>query len=155
MIVPTVILLLSLRWGRTAFAEDYPPDIRESMPEFTSADRIRGWIFGPSFVLCLLASVAWTAWSWIDAASGRNYFDAYLMALATFVLFALIDLFVVDWLVICWWRPRWVVIPGTESAAGWGDYRFHVRAQLSPKGIAATFLLPAALAGIAEAASRM
>ncbi|WP_344783351.1 hypothetical protein [Gordonia caeni] len=41
------------------------------------------------------------------------------------------------------------MIPGTQDCAGWGDYGFHLRAQLSPKGLAALLLLPAAIAGVA------
>lgn len=65
------------------------------------------------------------------------------------VAFSLIDLVVVDWLVICWWRPRWVVIPGTEDCEGWNDYGFHLRALLTPKGVGANLLLPGPIAVVA------
>lgn len=42
----------------------------------------------------------------------------------------------VDWLMICTWRPRRLVYPGTEDCAGWGDYGFHLREQLRPRAVA-------------------
>jgi hypothetical protein len=58
-----------------------------------------------------------STWTWLAHGSGRGYLNGYLMALAIFVLFILIDLIVVDWLVVCLWQPKWVVIKGTENAA--------------------------------------
>lgn len=72
-------------------------------------------------------------------------------AFATLVAYCLIDLVIVDWIVLCWWRPSWIVVRGTEEAEGWGDYLFHVREQLSPKGLAAMFGLPLVIAGAATA----
>lgn len=148
--VPTVILMVCLRWGRAAFVEDYPPDIRAALPQFDRTEIIAGRVLGPLFLLSLLGALWWTTWSWVDDPD-RGFLSAYPMALGVFVLFALIDLVIVDWLVICWWRPRWVVIPGTEDAVGWADYGFHLRVQLTPKALITTFALPAVVAGVALA----
>jgi hypothetical protein len=149
LLAPTAILLVSLRWGRAAFDTDYPPDIQAEMPPFSRRDTVRAWILGPAFILTLLGACFYTAWSWLDADPARTYLDAFGMAFGTFALFALIDLLIIDWLVICFWRPHWVMIPGTENCAGWGDYAFHVKAQFGPKGIVALIGLPAVLAGVA------
>lgn len=149
LIAPTALLLVSLRWGRAGFASDYPEDIQNAMPSFSRAERVRGAIFAAAFLITLLAAAVYVVWSWLQQDPGRGFVAAYLMAVAVVALFCAIDLVVVDWLIICWWRPDWVVIPGTEDCAGWGDYMFHVREQFSPKGIAALLLLPAVLAAVA------
>jgi hypothetical protein len=41
--------------------------------------------------------------------------------------------------------------PRDRGGRGWGDYLFHVREQLSPKGLAAMFGLPLVIAGAATA----
>ncbi|WP_306362206.1 hypothetical protein [Nocardia sp. CC227C] len=149
LLVPTALLLICVRWARSAFAEDYPDSIRAALPEFDRVEIVRGRILGPLFLISLLAVVLLAAWSWLGADEARGYPHAYAMAFTVFALFALIDLLVVDWLVICWWRPSWVLIPGTEDDPAWRDYRFHLRAQFSPKGLIALVGLPAVIAGLA------
>ena len=51
--------------------------------------------------------------------------------------FNLIDLLILDWLVFVTWRPRVIVLPGTEGLAGYGDYGFHFRGFL--KGLVFCF----------------
>ena len=29
-------------------------------------------------------------------------------------IFNLVDLLILDWLIVCWFKPRWVILPGTE-----------------------------------------
>lgn len=139
LLVPAALLLLSLRWGRAAFEADYPHDVRDAM----------AWILGPAFILSLLSAVLFTTWAWIQDDPSRGYLSAYGVALGVVGMFCLIDLLIVDWLMICWWRPSWVLLPGTADAAGWGDYGYHVRAQFSVKGLSALFGIPAVLAATA------
>ena len=39
----------------------------------------------------------------------------------------LVDLLVIDWLISIRFRPRKLILPGTEGLAGYDDLRFHVR----------------------------
>ncbi len=149
LLVPTAILLLCLRWGWTGLAEDYPADVRALLPDPTPGEVWAGRVLGPAFLLTLVGAVLVTVASWPPAQ--ERFVSAWLMAFGVTVLFCLIDLVVVDWLVICAWRPRWVVVRGTENAAGWGDYAFHLRAQLAPKGLAVLVVLPLLFATIVYA----
>ncbi|SMX87228.1 hypothetical protein BSP109_02190 [Brevibacterium sp. Mu109] len=38
LLIPTIVLLASLRWGWTAFEQDYPADIQALLPEPTPAE---------------------------------------------------------------------------------------------------------------------
>lgn len=119
-----------------AFLDDYPEDIRRAAPEPSPAQKLAGRIGGVVFVLALLGGVGGVTWSWGAMHVGAGFFELSLMALVVSVLFALFDILVVDWLVICTWRPRRLVYPGTEDCEGWGDYRFHVDEQLRPRALA-------------------
>ncbi|TSD62532.1 hypothetical protein [Aeromicrobium piscarium] len=146
LLVPTTVLLASLRWGWTAFAEDYPADVRARLPEPSRGEVRAGWVLGPLFLVTLLAALLVTTATWPPAS--ERFASAWLMAFGVTALFCLIDMVVVDWLVICAWRPSWVVVRGTEDAEGWGDYAFHLRAQLSVKGLAVLIVLPLLFATI-------
>lgn len=119
-----------------AFLDDYPKDIREAAPEPTSAQKRAGVIGGIVFVAALLGGVGGVVWSWGTAHTGAGFLELALMALVVSALFAVFDILVVDWLIICTWRPRRLVYPGTEDCEGWGDYGFHVKEQLRPRALA-------------------
>lgn len=151
LLIPTATLLACARWGIAGLADGVPDDVKALLPEFTATERRRGWIFGAIFVATLVVAVFVGTYTWIDGVHASGFLQAFGMAFATFFAFCLIDLVIIDWALICWLRPSWIVIPGTEQAEGWGDYMFHVRAQLSPKGLAAMFGLPVVIAGAATA----
>lgn len=118
------------------FLNDYPEDIRAAAPKPTPAQKRAGVIGGIVFVVSLIGGVGGVVWSWGAMHDRAGFLELALMALLVSVLFALFDILVIDWLVICTWRPRRLVYPGTEGCAGWGDYGFHVREQLRPRALA-------------------
>lgn len=146
LVVPTAVLVLSLRWGWPAFEEDYPDDVRALLPEPTRAEKLGGGVLGVAFLISLLTTLVVTTATW--PAAQTDFRAAWLMALGAVVLFCLIDLVFVDWILICTWRPAWVMPRGTESAPGWGDHGFHLRAQLAPKGLAVLAVGPLVLAAV-------
>ncbi|MCA0156153.1 hypothetical protein LB823_08080 [Tsukamurella sp. M9C] len=151
LLLPTVALFACATWGQAALAGDYPADVRALMPEFSAAERRRGTALATLFLVTLVGAVFTATVTWIDGAPASGFLQAYGIAFATLFAFCVIDL-IFDWIVLCWWRPSWVVVRGTESAEGWGDYMFHVREQLSPTGLAAMFGLPLVVAAAATAA---
>lgn len=146
--IPTVVLLASLAWGREAFRQDYPEDIQKRMSVASRAEAVRGWVLGTGFLVSLLAVITVSAVDFLGRGPA-SLAEAYGITLLGMIAFVVIDLVVVDWLVICAWRPRWVVIPGTEDCAGWGDYAFHARVLAQLKAVAANLVLPLPLALIA------
>ena len=102
-------------------------------------------------VIALILAVFLATYTWIDGVHATGFLQAFGMAFATLFAFCLIDLVIIDWGLVCWLRPSWIVVRGTEQAEGWGDYMFHVREQLSPKGLAAMFGIPVVVAAAATA----
>lgn len=132
-----------------AFIDDYPDDVREEAPEPTRAEKRSGLIGGIVFVVVLFACVAAVVVGWAARTDTAGILELSLMALVVSTLFAIFDIVVIDWLVICTWRPRRLVYPGTEECAGWGDYLFHVREQLRPRALAVLVLSSAAIGALA------
>lgn len=118
-----------------AFLNDYPADIRERAPKPTAAQRRAGVVGGIAFVLALMAGIGGVVWTWGAAHPDAGFLELALMALVIATLFAIFDIVVIDWLIICTWRPRRLVYPGTEDCAGWRDYGFHVKEQLRPRAL--------------------
>ncbi|KAA9394561.1 hypothetical protein FCK90_07015 [Kocuria coralli] len=102
-----------------------------------------GAIGGIAFVLILISGIGGVVWLWGARHAGAGFLELALMALVVNALFALFDLLVIDWLMICTWRPRRLVYEGTEDCAGWGDYGFHAKEQLRPRTLAVLFAFSA------------
>ncbi len=141
----TLVILLSLRANPRIWLSDFPPDIRNAVPPKTGAEKRQSlwWglplfaiLLGGPVVSCLLLERRLTA----PASFGMLFVHAYAVA----SIFNVIDLLVIDWLVICAFTPRWLVIAGTEGMAGYTDYRHHFRGFLVGCLASAVFALPAA-----------
>lgn len=81
-----------------AFLNDYPADIRERAPKPTPMQRRTGNIGGLVFVLTLFAGVSSVVWAWGATHPDAGFVELALMALVVFVLFAIFDIVVIDWL---------------------------------------------------------
>ena len=90
-----------------------------------------------------------------SAGLSLSFATAFLSACAAVFTFNLLDLLVLDWLVFVTWRPRYIVLSGTEGPTGYGDYAFHFRGFL--KGLvfclAAGLLTALATLGVSALAS--
>lgn len=129
------VLLAVLRIAPYAFLHHYPQDIRRRAAEPTPAQRRAGRFGGLVVLIALLATVSAVVFSWGAMHPTAGLGELMLMALVAISLFVLVDIVLIDWLVICTWRPRAIVLPGTEDCPGWHDYGHHVREQFRPGGL--------------------
>ena len=124
------LLLAILRANAEIMLNDYPPDIKAKWGPMTARTKRHRWLAAG---VLLLATVAVVAPSLMTLPA----FEARQLSFASaFIYFAIMfgTFNVFDWLVIdcglVHWQPRFVVLPGTEGLAGYGDYQFHFRAFL-------------------------
>lgn len=82
-----------------------------------------------------------------------NFQDIALSTFIIFMVFNLVDLLLIDWLLVVTIRPSFVMLPGTENLAGYGDYGYHFRAFL--KGTVGGLGLSLIVAGVAVVLSRL
>lgn len=119
LLIPTAALFVTARWGSPRSPGTFRTTCRRCCPSSPrrapTRDRPLDDLPGHAARIRVRHDL-----TWIDGVRAEGFLQAYGMAFATFLAFCLIDLFIVDWLVICWWRPSWIVIRGTEQAEGWG-----------------------------------
>ena len=120
--------------GRSQMAAGWLRELAEDRIEVRSAGSAPADSMNPAAVEAM-AEVGGVVWAWGAAHPGAVFIELALMALVINSLFAILDIVVIDCLVICTWRPRRLVYPGTEDCAGWRDYRFHLSEQLRPRGL--------------------
>lgn len=128
--------------------KDYPPDIREKFgPMSARATRQRSLVGIP--VLALMIGIIVVSIVQLAQIKGSDptFADVFVNVFVILFVFNLIDLLILDWLIFVTIRPRIIILPGTEGAAGYSDYGFHLRASL--KGLVVAFVACLFIAGIA------
>ena len=142
----TLMILLSLRTNPRIWLNDFPADIREALPPKTEAEKRRSLWWGlPLFAILLGGPLVSTLLLERQSAAPPGFASLFVHAYAVAFAFNLVDLIVIDWLIICAWTPRWLVMAGTEGMAGYSNYRHHFRGFIIGCVASAVFALPAAL----------
>jgi hypothetical protein len=124
-----ILIFGSLRFNPRLWLQDYPKDIQNRVAPKTPHERRASLAWGVPFLAMLVGMPALSCWV-VKQQSGGSvplgflFLDAFGVAF----LFNVFDLVVIDWLIVCAMTPAFVVIPGTEGAAGYQDYRHHLRA---------------------------
>lgn len=146
----TTIILGTLAWRPMMWVNDAPPDVRAAAGEMSAADR-RAKRLGGVLTLVVLFGVFGAALASLARQSGGAlaFVDAAVSTYLIFMVFNLVDLLLIDWLLVVTLRPRFVMIPGTEHLAGYGDYGYHFRAFL--KGSLGGLILSLLIAAVAVA----
>jgi hypothetical protein len=116
-------LLVLLRFNSRIFLRHYPKEIREIVPPKSERERrmsiLLGLLIGAPFTLTLL---------WRTATLGNHSFwELFAYAFGVLFIFNLVDLLILDWLIVCWLEPRWVILPGTEHIVIRKQYLHHFK----------------------------
>jgi hypothetical protein len=119
------VLLLGVLWiNPEVLLNDYPPDIREKhgpMSERSKRQRIPiAIIIGAVAVSIVIASLS----SVRDGDGTIHLLPAFVHLFVMLSVFNLVDLLLLDWPLVAI-QPRFMVLPGTEGAAGYKSYWFH------------------------------
>jgi hypothetical protein len=110
---------------------DYPPDIQQRFGPMSERAKRQRKLASLPVGLFLIGTILLLLVHLANVLDRSLSFGAVFLSTATMLLlFNVVDLLVVDWLIgirIC---PRFIILPGTEGAAGYHDYAFHFRAFL-------------------------
>lgn len=88
----------------------------------TRGERIASRLVGLPFLLALIGIPIWSVMSHKAAHPEATFFDAALHGFGVSMIFNIVDLLVLDLLWLGLLRPKWAMIPGTETVV----FRFNV-----------------------------
>jgi hypothetical protein len=124
----SVLIVGSLYWRPMIWIGDAPKEVRAVAPPPTSADRRAKSILGVAFIAVLLGVIAKALLALRNLSGGALTFsDAFLVTFIIFETFNLVDLLIIDWLIVEWWRPSFITFPGAEGMNFFGGYGYHFR----------------------------
>jgi hypothetical protein len=141
-LVASIYLLVLLRFNPRVFLRHYPKEIQKIVPPKSQKERRM------SIPLGLLIGIPFTSvLVWRTATLGSHSFrELFAYAFGVLFIFNIVDLLILDWLIVCWFKPRWVILPGTEHIAIPKQYLHHFKGFLmGTAGLAIAGLAIAAL----------
>ena len=76
----------------------------------------------------LIGAPVTSALLWRIATLGsRSFWDLFAYAFGLLFIFNLVDLLILDWLIVCKFKPRWATLPGTEHIVIPKPYLHHFK----------------------------
>ena len=109
-VVGSACLLLLLRFNPRLFLGHYPKAIRKLVPPRSKRERrisiLLGLLIGTPFTSALLWRTA--------TLESHSFWERFTYAFGVLFIFNLVDLLILDWLIVCKFKLRWVVLPGME-----------------------------------------
>jgi hypothetical protein len=144
-LVASAYLLVLLRFNPRIFLKHFPKEVREAVPPKSPKEQRTSAVLGLLLALPLMSALLWRA-----ATLGTHSFWAiFAYAFGVLFLFNLVDLLILDWLIVCFLEPPWVILPGTEHLVLPKQYLHHFKGFLiGTVGLSLVALVIAALLSI-------
>jgi hypothetical protein len=76
----------------------------------------------------LIGAPSTAALLWRTATLGSHFFwELFAYVFGVLFIFNVVDLLILDWLILCWFEPRWAILPGTEHVVVPKQYLNHFK----------------------------
>ncbi|CAM3149232.1 hypothetical protein [Stackebrandtia soli] len=131
----TILLVTTALIANDAWVHDYPRAIRDRYGPKSERGRRATVVAG---VVLLFATIATPLIAMLDLAARTGatpgFLDGAMFGVVMMLAWIVYDLVVLDWLLFCTIRPRFLVLPGTEDMPEYRDKAFHVKVMV-PKPV--------------------
>jgi len=127
-VVTSTYLLVLLRFTPRMFLKHFPKEIQEIVPPKSEKERRMSILLGVPLGLLFIGSTFASALLWRGSAQGsQSFWELFAHVFGLFFLFNLVDLLILDWLIVCRFTPRWLIIPGTDHIVMPKEYLYHFK----------------------------
>ncbi len=140
------IVTVSQLFNARLWLNCYPKAIQEVVPQRTKKEIKIKLLIGIPFMLVMLGYPAYSTLVLKNTVGiGYNFWIGFINLIVIQNAFNLFDLFILDWLIFCTIKPKYLELEGTHGMKEYGDYVFHLKAAF--KG----FILSVIYSGIVAA----
>ncbi len=139
---------LLMAWGLKKnsiwVSRGFPPSLKAAIRPLTGPEKRKSIVLrAPLLVLMLLVPLVYLGYA--KVALGQSFLQNWWEGFLILFSFNVVDLVVIDWWILCFLTPQFLVAPGTEGHPGYKDYGFHFRAFLKGTVLVAVMALVFAL----------
>lgn len=146
-VVGSIYLLAMLWYNPRLSLNDLPEDIKNAVPPWSKKERIQSIVFGIPFFILVVTFPFFSTLALKNQHDGNiSFFALFINAFGVIMIFNVVEVGVVDLLLLCKIRPKFMTIPGTEGLAGSKDYWHQIRAHL--RGAVLMAILCLIIAGV-------
>ena len=122
-LVASTYLLVLMRFNFRMFLGHFPKEIREIVPPRSAKERWMSVLLGSLIGFPLTSALLWRT----ATLGSHSFWDLFAYAFGVLFIFNLVDLLILDWLIVCWFKPHWVILPGTEHIVIPNPYLYHLK----------------------------
>jgi hypothetical protein len=141
------LIFLTLYINPEMWLRDAPPEAQAQYGPMSEKARKQRAFWSVPFFLFLIGTLALSIIKLEGVVGMMSYTAVFLNILTVLLTFNLFDLLIVDWLIVVYWRPQFIILPGLDpELAGYNDYIFHFKGFL--KGSAGILVASLIIAGI-------
>ena len=116
-------MLVLLRFNPRIFLRHFPKEIREIVPPKSEKERRMSILLGLLIGVPMTSALLWRT----ATLETHSFWERFAYAFGVLFIFNLVDLLILDWLIVCWFEPRWVILPGTEHVVIPKQYLHHFK----------------------------
>lgn len=146
-VVLALIVTVSQLFNPRLWLNCYPKAIQDMVRPRTKSEMRTKLVVGIPFMLIMLGYPLYSTYV-LKAGMGSSY--TYFIGLCNLMViqnsFNLLDLIILDWLIFCTIKPRYLMLEGTEGMSEYRDYVFHLKA--AGKGLLISVMFSAVAAAI-------
>lgn len=122
-VLASTYLLLVLRFNPRISLGHYPEEIQRIVPPRSEKERRTSLLLGMLIGAPVTATLLWRT----ATLGSRSFWDQFAYAFGVLFVFNLVDLLILDWLIVCWFKLRWAILPGTEHIVVPNPYLHHFK----------------------------
>ncbi len=123
--VLTALIFISLWHEPRIWLHDAPQSLQDKVAPKTEREVALTWTYTLLFLPLFFGVPIISTVRLLGRNPDLGFWSGVANGAGIILVFGLIDLVLIDWLVVCWLTPSFLVIPGTEGAPEYKDYGFH------------------------------
>ena len=122
----SVLIIASLYLRPMVWIKDATPEVQAVAPPLTEGDRRAKAVVAVLFFAILIGTMVVGLITLRNLAGGSlTFIEAFLATFIILQTFNLVDLLILDWLIVEYWRPSFITFPGAEGLDLFAGYTHH------------------------------
>ena len=122
-VVLSLMVTISQLFNARLWLQDYPDEIKQTVPPKTRRERLLSLVVGVPFLLFIFIYPMYIT-HLIDF---NSFYIIFVHIFGIGIFGNLFDLLILDWLIFCYWTPDYLIVDNTDDHVAYKKYSFHCK----------------------------